>query len=55
MSNLAEFFAMGGHGPYVWTAYGLTGSVLILLFLTPILGRRRLVQAEARRRRREET
>ena len=55
MSDLATYFAMVGHGPYVWTAYGITAAVLILLFLTPMIGRRRLVQAEARRRRREES
>jgi heme exporter protein D len=26
---MAEFFAMGGHGPYVWSAYGITLAVLI--------------------------
>jgi len=53
MSNLPDVLAMGGHGVYVWSAYGMTATVLILLFLPPILGKRRLVQAEARRRRRE--
>lgn len=24
-----EFFAMDGHGPYVWSAYGITLAVLI--------------------------
>ena len=46
MSNLPDVLAMGGHGVYVWSAYGITATVLIL-------GKRRLVQAEARRRRRE--
>lgn len=53
MSNLSEFITMGGHGVYVWSAYGITATVLILLFLPPVLGKRQLVQAEARRRRRE--
>ena len=26
---MSEFFAMGGHGPYVWTAYGITLAILI--------------------------
>jgi heme exporter protein D len=26
---VSEFFAMGGHGPYVWTAYGITLAILI--------------------------
>ncbi len=28
--SLAEFFAMGGYGFYVWGAYGLTGLLLAL-------------------------
>jgi len=54
MSNLPEFLAMGGHGVYVWSAYGITATVLVLMFLPPVFGKRHLVQAEARRRRREE-
>jgi heme exporter protein D len=27
--SLHEFFAMGGHGLYVWLAYGATALVLI--------------------------
>ena len=32
MSGVSEFFAMGGHGPYVWSAWalvviGLAGAV----------------------------
>ena len=26
---MKEFLAMGGHGPYVWTAYGITLAILI--------------------------
>lgn len=26
---MSDFFAMGGNGPYVWTAYGITLAVLI--------------------------
>ena len=26
---MSEFLAMGGHGPYVWTAYGITLAILI--------------------------
>lgn len=24
-----EFLAMGGHGPYVWSAYGVTLAVMV--------------------------
>lgn len=26
---MTEFFHMGGYGPYVWSAYGLTLAVLL--------------------------
>ena len=31
--TLAEFLAMGGHGLYVWLAYGATALVLLGSFL----------------------
>ena len=27
--TMSEIFAMNGHGPYVWAAYGITLAVLI--------------------------
>jgi heme exporter protein D len=27
---VSEFFLMGGHGAYVWSAYGITLAVLVL-------------------------
>ena len=30
MFDLNEFLAMGGHGGYVWSAYGLTFLILLL-------------------------
>jgi heme exporter protein D len=27
---MSEFFSMGGHGAYVWSAYGITLAVLIV-------------------------
>ena len=26
---MSEFLAMGGHGPYVWSAYGVTLVVMV--------------------------
>jgi heme exporter protein D len=26
---MSEFLSMGGHGPYVWSAYGITIAVLV--------------------------
>lgn len=54
MTTLSEWLAMGGHGPYVWSAYLITLIVLVLNIAQPMLARRRLVASEVRRRRREE-
>ncbi len=37
---MSDFFAMGGYGAYVWTAYGVTALSLLLLFLWSWLGAR---------------
>ncbi|WP_017937977.1 heme exporter protein CcmD [Zestomonas thermotolerans] len=52
-ASFAEFLAMGQHGPYVWSAYGISLGVLILNVALPLLARRRYLQEEARRLRRE--
>lgn len=51
--SFGEFLAMGHHGPYVWSAYGISLAVLALNVVLPILARRRYLQDEARRLRRE--
>nr|WP_234458790.1 heme exporter protein CcmD [Stutzerimonas balearica] len=45
---------MGNHGVYVWTSYGISLAVLLLNVALPLLARRRHLQEEARRLRREE-
>lgn len=50
---MSELFDMGGHGVYVWSCYAITFAVLALNVVQPWLARRRLVNEEARRRRRE--
>lgn len=35
--------AMGGHGPYVWSAYAVTLLVMAWLIAAPVLKHRRLV------------
>jgi heme exporter protein D len=54
MNSLPDFFAMDGHGAYVWSAYAIAFVVLALNVLQPWLARQRLVSLHARRRRREE-
>lgn len=45
---------MGNHGLYVWTSYGISLAVLVLNVALPMMARRRYLQDEARRLRREE-
>jgi heme exporter protein D len=52
-SSLGEFLAMGRHGPYVWSAYGIGLAVLALNVALPLLARRRYLKEQARRLRRE--
>ena len=53
-ASFSEFLAMGSHGPYVWSAYGITLAVLALNVALPIQARKRYLHEEARRLRREE-
>lgn len=54
-ASFADFLAMGNHGAYVWSAYGICLVVLVLNVLMPLRVRRRYLQDEARRMRREES
>ncbi len=53
-SSFSEFIAMGNHGLYVWTSYGISLAILILNVALPLMARRRYLQDEARRMRRED-
>lgn len=53
--SFADFIAMGIHGPYVWSAYGISLAVLVINVALPVMARRRYLQDEARRLRREES
>lgn len=52
--NFSEAMHMGGHGLYVWVAYGLAVVIFMLNLLTPIFKRKRLIVDQARQMRREE-
>ncbi|WP_339462882.1 heme exporter protein CcmD [Pseudomonas sp. EA_105y_Pfl2_R69] len=54
-ASFSEFIAMGSHGPYVWSCYAISLAILGLNVALPILARRRYLQDEARRLRREES
>lgn len=34
--NWGEFFAMGGYGKFIWSAYGATAIIMILNIILPI-------------------
>nr|WP_314584309.1 heme exporter protein CcmD [uncultured Pseudomonas sp.] len=51
--SFGDFLAMGKHGLFVWTAYGICLAVLAINVASPLLARRRYLQQEARRLRRE--
>lgn len=53
-ASFSEFLAMGTHGPFVWTCYAISLAVLALNVALPVVARRRFLQDEARRMRREE-
>ncbi|HLD66130.1 MAG TPA: heme exporter protein CcmD [Pseudomonas sp.] len=52
--SFAALLAMGKHGAYVWSAYGISLAVLALNVALPILARRRYLQEQARMLRREQ-
>lgn len=54
MTGMSEFFAMGGHGVYVWSSYAITLGILLLNVVMPWLDRKNLIKEAARRRRRED-
>ncbi len=51
--SFADLIAMGKHGAFVWSAYGISLLVLAINVALPILGKRSYLQEEARRLRRE--
>lgn len=52
-ASFSDFLAMGGHGAYVWSAYGICLAVIVWNTAFPVLARRRYLKDLARRRRRE--
>ncbi|WP_370060226.1 heme exporter protein CcmD [Neptunomonas phycophila] len=52
-STFSEFINMGGHGLYVWLAYGIALAIITANILMPILARIALINNLVRRARRE--
>lgn len=44
--SIADFIAMNGHGPYVWSAYAITFAVLIFLLASPLIQKKALVKQQ---------
>jgi len=42
--TLEEFFHMGGYAVYVWSSYGLAFIVLLAIFISPIMSRKRIIR-----------
>lgn len=51
--TFAEFIAMGGHGPYVWSAWGVTALLLLATVWHARAEQRQLLKSLQRRVRRE--
>jgi len=52
--SFADFVAMGKHGPYVWSAYGITLVVVAANIVAPLVRRRGLEEEIRRKARREQ-
>lgn len=44
--SLHDFWTMNGHGPYVWTCYGVFFLVMATLVIGSILQRRRVIDRQ---------
>lgn len=44
-ANVAELLAMGGHGFYVWLAYGISLFTLVVLTVYPLRRKQQALQA----------
>ncbi|NVL31728.1 heme exporter protein CcmD [Pseudomonas syringae pv. actinidiae] len=51
--SFSDFLAMGRHGLFVWSAYGLCLLVLLINVTLPVLARPRYLQQQAQRLKRE--
>ncbi|WP_024300047.1 heme exporter protein CcmD [Methylomicrobium lacus] len=52
--SLQEFFAMGGYGFYVWTAYGITLAVLAANIMIPVMQRKQWLRRQLLKSKRKE-
>lgn len=43
--SFQDFIHMGGHGLYVWLAYGVSLAVFVLLVALPVIKKKRMLKA----------
>ena len=51
--NFSDFIAMGGHGLYVWMAYGAALIVFVANIVGPVLKRKDILKKHNQRLKRE--
>lgn len=47
--SLAALLFMDGHGPYVWSAYGISAVILLYLVIAPVRRQRKLIAEQKNR------
>lgn len=52
--TFADFIAMGTHGPYVWSSYGLTGFIILLNLLAVVRRRKQVITTIRQKLRRQQ-
>lgn len=52
-SNLADFFAMDGHGFFVWLSYGLTFLLFFVIALYSVVNHKSTIKQIQKRQQRE--
>jgi heme exporter protein D len=50
--NFSDFFAMGGHGFFVWLSYAVVLAVIIANVVLPLAQRRQILREQSQRLRR---
>ncbi len=51
--SFSALIAMDGHGPYVWTCYGVAVLILVFNIVSPLRSKKQFLQAQLRRLKRE--
>ena len=52
--NFSAFLNMGGHGPYVWSAYAITVVVLTYNIIKPVFMRKNIIRSQKQLLKQEE-